>query len=121
MFSDGEYDGGSLSPLSSSFSFSCSPEYLSSLLSSDAHIYVQGHAATPTELLDALCAHSDASDSKYNLHHIILSGKCAWADPKYYGRWLWCDVDSVNICTLSLAIVSSCLEDNVKKHSTSRL
>ncbi|CAJ0936331.1 unnamed protein product, partial [Mesorhabditis belari] len=55
-------------------------------IQSGAHIYIHGHAATPTEITDALCDRAATKDYKYNFHHIILSGKVRWAQPEFYGK-----------------------------------
>ncbi|MEK7398425.1 MAG: 4-hydroxybutyrate CoA-transferase, partial [Candidatus Poribacteria bacterium] len=53
-------------------------------IKSGAKIFVHGAAATPTPLLDALCARRDIEN--IFLYHLHMSGSCSFADPKYAGR-----------------------------------
>jgi hypothetical protein len=50
------------------------------------HIFVQGIAATPTLLLDALCRHALSKDLKgITLHHLHLEGEAKWILDPYKG------------------------------------
>jgi acyl-CoA hydrolase len=55
-----------------------SAEEVVSLVSSGAHVFVHGAAATPTPLLDALGARNDLDD--VTLYHLHLAGPCAFVD-----------------------------------------
>lgn len=69
-------------------------------LYSGANIYVQGIAATPTVLLQALCDHANAADLKnINLYHMHLEGPAPWVDDKYGGSLYFYNVIYNIICT----------------------
>ncbi|CAJ0584999.1 unnamed protein product, partial [Mesorhabditis spiculigera] len=63
-----------------------SAEEAVSSIPSGAHIYIHGHAATPTELCDALCDRALSDGYKYNFSHIILSGNVRWGKKELYGK-----------------------------------
>lgn len=47
-------------------------------------VFVHGAAATPTTLLEALCARTDLADVQ--LYHLHLAGVCRFAEPDHGGR-----------------------------------
>lgn len=53
---------------------------------SGSRAFVQGAAATPTPLLDALADRTDLEDVR--LYHLHLDGPCRFADPEHHGRFL---------------------------------
>ncbi|KAK6737742.1 hypothetical protein RB195_020070 [Necator americanus] len=58
-----------------------------SAIGSNSDIFVHSQAATPTELLNALCKRVDSEGLKdLRPIHILLSGKVPWADKKYVGK-----------------------------------
>ncbi len=59
-------------------------EVVSTIRSGD-RVFVHGAAATPTALLDAMCARDDLSD--VTLYHLHTEGHAAFADPKHRGRF----------------------------------
>jgi len=56
-----------------------------SLLRSGSKIFVQGAAATPTRLLDAMAARTDLEG--IDLYHLHLDGRLAFADPNQASRF----------------------------------
>jgi acyl-CoA hydrolase len=54
-------------------------------VSSGDRVFVHGAAATPTELLEALCDRTDLRDVQ--LYHLHLAGACRFAEPEYAGRF----------------------------------
>jgi acyl-CoA hydrolase len=54
------------------------------LLRSGHRVFVQGAAATPTELLEALCARTDLEGVE--LYHLHTNGPAPFADPSVAGR-----------------------------------
>jgi acyl-CoA hydrolase len=61
-----------------------SPEEALALIKSGMRIFVHGAAATPTPLLDALCARSGLEG--VNLYHLHLAGELPFARPAFEGR-----------------------------------
>lgn len=59
-------------------------EVVSKIRSGD-RVFVHGAAATPTALLDAMCARDDLSD--VTLYHLHTEGHAAFADAKHRGRF----------------------------------
>ncbi|EYB83947.1 hypothetical protein Y032_0326g2565 [Ancylostoma ceylanicum] len=58
-----------------------------SVIASNTDIFVHSHAATPTELLNALCKRVDSAGlTDLRMIHILLSGKVPWTDKKYIGK-----------------------------------
>ena len=62
-----------------------SPEDVVRKLRSGDRAFVHGAAATPTPLLDAMCARDDLDDVR--LYHLHLSGPCAFAAPALSTRF----------------------------------
>src|SRR4051812_19678449 len=54
-------------------------------IKSGDRVFVHGAAATPTALLDAMCARADLAD--VTLYHLHTEGHCAFADAAYQGRF----------------------------------
>jgi acyl-CoA hydrolase len=54
------------------------------LLQSGQRVFVHGAAATPTELLEALCARTDLEEVE--LYHLHTNGPAPFADPSVAGR-----------------------------------
>jgi hypothetical protein len=55
-------------------------------IKSGDHIFVQGIAATPTPLLEALCGHVKRNNlNKITLHHLHLEGPTPWTAPDVKG------------------------------------
>jgi acyl-CoA hydrolase len=61
-----------------------SPEEVVSKIKSGDRVFVHGAAATPTALLDALCARKDLEG--VTLYHLHTEGHCAFADATQRGR-----------------------------------
>lgn len=61
------------------------PEDAVALIQSGMRIFVQGAAATPTPLLEALADRTDLEDVR--LYHLHLDGPCRFADPEHEGRF----------------------------------
>lgn len=59
-------------------------EVVSKIKSGD-HVFVHGAAATPTALLDAMCARTDLE--RVTLYHLHTEGRSAFADPVHRGRF----------------------------------
>ncbi|CAD6195835.1 unnamed protein product [Caenorhabditis auriculariae] len=58
-----------------------------SFIQSNTDVYIHNHAATPTELLQALCRRVDDADlSDIRTTHIILAGELPFTAAKYHGR-----------------------------------
>ncbi|ETN80944.1 hypothetical protein NECAME_17960, partial [Necator americanus] len=77
-----------------------------SAIGSNSDIFVHSQAATPTELLNALCKRVDSEGLKdLRPIHILLSGKVPWADKKYVDKLGYCSL-GVNVDT-SLAAIES--------------
>jgi len=62
-----------------------SPEEVVAQIKSGDRVFVHGAAATPTALLDAMCARQDLEG--VTLYHLHTEGSCAFADPKHEGRF----------------------------------
>jgi acyl-CoA hydrolase len=62
-----------------------SPEDALGCLQSRQRIFIQGAAATPTLLLDALCSRRDLEGVR--LYHLHTAGPCHFADPEHEGRF----------------------------------
>ena len=62
-----------------------SPEEVVAQIKSGDRVFVHGAAATPTPLLDALCARTDLEG--VTLYHLHTEGSCAFADPEHEGRF----------------------------------
>ena len=56
------------------------PEAVVAKIKSGDRVFVHGAAATPTALLDAMCARADLHD--VTLYHLHLEGHCAFAAPE---------------------------------------
>ncbi len=54
-------------------------------ISSGAKVFVHGAAATPSELLDALCLRQELEGVQ--LYHLHLDGPCHFASPEFEGRY----------------------------------
>ncbi len=61
------------------------PEEVVSRIKSGDHVFVHGAAATPTVLLDAMCARVDLEN--VTLYHLHTEGHCAFADPEHRRRF----------------------------------
>jgi 4-hydroxybutyrate CoA-transferase len=61
------------------------PEEVVSHVKSGDRVFVHGAAATPTALLDALCARTDLEG--VTLYHLHTEGHCAFADAAHRGRF----------------------------------
>lgn len=61
------------------------PEEVVSKIKSGDRVFVHGAAATPTVLLDAMCARRDLEG--VTLYHLHTQGPCAFADPVHRGRF----------------------------------
>ena len=61
-----------------------SPADAIALIPRGARVFVQGAAATPTPLLDALCDRPDLDD--VTLYHLHLAGACRFAEPEFSER-----------------------------------
>ncbi len=61
------------------------PEEVVSRIESGDRVFVHGAAATPTTLLDAMCARSDLHD--VTLYHLHTEGECAFANVANAGRF----------------------------------
>src|SRR5579864_4598155 len=56
-----------------------------SLIQSKMRVFVQGAAATPLALLEGLCRRTTLEGLR--LYHLHLEGPCAFAEPRYAGRF----------------------------------
>jgi 4-hydroxybutyrate CoA-transferase len=61
------------------------PEEAVSTIKSGDRVFVHGAAATPTVLLDAMCARTELEG--VTLYHLHTEGRCAFADAKHRGRF----------------------------------
>lgn len=61
-----------------------SPEAVVAHVKSADRVFVHGAAATPTALLDALCAREDLE--RVRLYHLHLAGRCGVTDASHAGR-----------------------------------
>ncbi|MEZ4389863.1 MAG: acetyl-CoA hydrolase/transferase C-terminal domain-containing protein [Polyangiales bacterium] len=61
-----------------------SAESVVARIKSSDRVFVHGAAATPTTLLDALCARQDLEGVR--LYHLHLAGRCGVAEPEQQGR-----------------------------------
>lgn len=56
------------------------------LIKSGDNVFVQGIAATPTPLLNALCDHAKQNNLRdIKLHHLHLEGPTRWIEPEFKG------------------------------------
>jgi 4-hydroxybutyrate CoA-transferase len=55
------------------------------LIQSGMNVFIHGACATPTPLIDALCAQSRLDNVR--LYHMHTSGRVAFAEPEYEGRF----------------------------------
>lgn len=62
-----------------------SAEEVVAKIASGDRVFVHGAAATPTALLDAMCARDDLAD--VTLYHLHTEGHAAFADAKHRGRF----------------------------------
>jgi acyl-CoA hydrolase len=61
------------------------PEEVVAQVKSGDRVFVHGAAATPTALLDALCARTDLEN--VTLYHLHTQGHCAFAEAAHQGRF----------------------------------
>ena len=61
------------------------PEEVVARMKSGDRVFVHGAAATPTALLDAMCARPDLEG--VTLYHLHTEGHCAFAEAAYHGRF----------------------------------
>ncbi len=64
---------------------SVTTEEVASRIKSGDRVFVHGAAATPTALLDAMCARPDLED--VTLYHLHTEGHCAFAEPAHHRRF----------------------------------